>query len=195
MTSTILIVDDDPNLLDSLRRSLRREPYKVLTCNSCEEALGMLDSTPVDVVISDQEMPGMSGTAFLKRVRERYPNTIRFMLTGKATLDSAIDAINNGGISRFFLKPCDSTDLAVSIRQGLQQHKLMVAAYQLLQKNRRQTEDIKELEKRYPSITNVERDADGAIRLEDFHGNIDQLLMEIYAHLKEEGPSAHQESH
>jgi two-component system, probable response regulator PhcQ len=182
--SVVLIVDDDPNLLDGMRRALRREPYTVLTSQTCEEALNLLESSPVDVIISDQDMPGMSGTVFLKCVCDRHPCITRFMLTGKATLDNAIDAINNGGVSRFFVKPCDPLDLIISIRQGLQQKKLMSAAYRLLKENARQAEQLKQLEKQYPSITKVDRDPDGAIRIEDFHGSLPKLLEEIDAHLK-----------
>jgi DNA-binding NtrC family response regulator len=87
--SVVLIVDDDPNLLDGMRRILRREPYTVLTSQTCREALDWLESTPIDLIISDQDMPGMSGTAFLKCVCEQHPCITRFMLTGKATLDNA----------------------------------------------------------------------------------------------------------
>jgi hypothetical protein len=95
------------------------------------------------------------------------------------------DTINNGGISRFFLKPCNPVDLGLSIRQGLQQHKLMVAAHRLLQKNARQSQLLGRLEKLYPNITKVERDSDGAIRIDDFQGNLDRLLEEIETCLKE----------
>lgn len=185
MAGVVLMVDDDPYLLDSMRRTLRSEPYTVLTSHSGEEALDILDSTPVDVIISDQEMPGMSGTTFLKCVCERHPAITRIMLTGKATLDSAIEAINDGGISRFLLKPCDPIDLVMSIRQGLQRHRLIVAANRLLQKNARQSELLSQLERKYPNITKVERDSDDAIRIEDFRGNLDQLLDEISTYLKE----------
>jgi two-component system, probable response regulator PhcQ len=185
MKNTVLIVDDDPNLLDGLRRSLRNEPYTLQTSSSCEEALCILDAMPVNVVVSDQDMPGMSGVDFLKLVCERHPDTIRFMLTGKATLDNAINAVNSGGISRFLTKPCDPIELVMAIRQGIQQHKLMAVAYKLLQKNKLQMELLNQLESRYPSITKVERDADGAIAIEEFHGNINQLLEEIGKQLKE----------
>jgi DNA-binding NtrC family response regulator len=183
MTGVVLIVDDDPHLLDSMCRMLRHEPYTLLTSQSGGEALNILNSTPVDVIISDQEMPGMSGLAFLKSVRERHPAITRLMLTGKATLDSAVDAINNGGISHFLRKPCDHIDLIMSIRQGLQQHKLMVAAYQLLQRNARQSELLGRLERQYPNLTKVERDYDGAIWIYDIHISLDQLLEEINASL------------
>jgi DNA-binding NtrC family response regulator len=186
VTGVVLIVDDDPHLLDGMRRVLRREPYTVLTSHSGEEALRILDSTPVDVIISDQEMPGMSGTALLKCVFKRHPAVTRLMLTGKATLDSAVDAINNGGISRFLQKPCDPIDLVMSIRQGLQLHRLMTAAYQLLQENTRQSELLSRLERLYPNITRVERDSDDAINIEDFNGDLDQLLEEIDTYLKKD---------
>jgi response regulator RpfG family c-di-GMP phosphodiesterase len=184
MGGVVLLVDDDLNFLDSMRRTLRREPYTLLTCQSCKEALVALESKAVDLVISDQEMPEMSGTSFLKRVRELYPSITRFLLTGKVTLDNAIDAINSGGISRLLLKPCDPIDLTMSIRQGLQQHRLMIGAYQLLKKNVRQSELLNRLETLYPNITKVERDSDGAIRIDRFHGNPDQLLDEIRTSLE-----------
>ena len=179
MKNTVLIVDDDPNLLDGMRRLMRNESYSLITCLSCQEALNVIETTRVNVIVTDQDMPEMSGISFLKRVSERWPDIIRFMLTGKATLDSAIDAINNGGISRLFLKPCDPVELIVAIREGIQQHKLMAAAYKLLQKNKHQADLLNQLESKYPNITNVERDSDGAIAIEEFHGNLNQLLEEI----------------
>jgi DNA-binding NtrC family response regulator len=186
MRPTVLLVDDDANLLDGLCRALRREPYDIVTAWSAEEALEILRDRPVDVVISDQEMPGMSGTVFLHEVRTRYPDTVRFILTGKATLDSAVSAINNGGVTRYFIKPCDLTDLAISIRQGLQQRQLILAARKLLQKGKRQSALLKRLEKAYPNITKVERDGDGAILLEGSNGDFDQLMRDICAHLDQD---------
>lgn len=185
MRPTVLLVDDDANLLDGLCRALRREPYDIVTASSAEEALEILSDRPVDVVVSDEVMPGMSGTVFLHEVRTRYPDTVRFMLTGKASLDSAVSAINNGGVTRYFIKPCDLTDLAISIRLGLQQQ-LMRAARKLLQKGRRQSALLARLEKPYPSVTKVERDNDGAIVLEGSNGDFDQLMRDICAHLDQD---------
>jgi two-component system probable response regulator PhcQ len=175
----ILIVDDDPNLLDGLRRQLHREPYTIITSTSCREALECLRTTPVDVIISDQDMPLMSGAEFLKLSRALSPNSIRFMLTGKATLDNAIEAVNSGGISRFFIKPCKTADLVEAIRQGIKQHRLMEAAHRLLQKNKRQSGLLIKLEREYPNISKVERDSDGAIRIDEFNGDLDRLLKDI----------------
>jgi two-component system, probable response regulator PhcQ len=181
--SIVMIVDDDRYLLDSLLRILRHEPYSIVAFQSCEEALSELQYRTVDVVISDQELPGMRGSEFLQRVQALYPATTRFMLTGRATLDGAVEAINKGGISRYFIKPCDSMDLIISIRQGIQQHQLMVAARRLLKENERKSALLQKLEVRYPNITKVECDSDGVIDIEEFHGDPDQLLKEIERHL------------
>lgn len=185
MRHTVLLVDDDARVRAGLRRALRSEPYDILEAGSAGEAFEILGGRAVDVVVSDEEMPGMRGSVFLKKVRERFPDTVRFMLTGKATLENALRAINEGGISRFFLKPCNSWDLAVSIRQGLQQRDLLVAARKLLQRSRRRESHIRRLEQAFPQITRVERDEDGAILLEDVSGDFDQLTREIFRHLEE----------
>lgn len=186
MSPTVLLVDDDAHLLDGMCRALHKEPYDIVRAASSEEALELLRTRTVDVVVSDEEMPGMSGTVFLRHVREKYPDTVRFILTGKATVPIAIEAINNGGITRLFIKPCDCAEVAVSIRQGLQQRELLLAARKLLQKGRQQSMLIEQLEKSYPSISKVERDEDGAIPVADWNGDIDQLMQEICAHLDED---------
>ncbi|MBZ5495704.1 MAG: response regulator [Acidobacteriia bacterium] len=183
MKPTVMLVDDDANVLAGLCRALHKEPYDIVKAGSAAEALEILRARPVDVVVSDEEMPAMSGTVFLRQVREKYPDTIRFILTGRATLDNAIAAINDGGVTRFFIKPCDHLDLAASIRQGLQQRELMLAARRLLHKVKRQSAMIKQLERAYPNITKVKRDGDGAILLEDWNGDINQLMRDICSHL------------
>jgi len=180
---TIMLVDDDPNLLDSLKRVLHKEPYDIVTACSGKQALEIMSARTVDVVISDEEMPGMSGTFFLSLVRQRYPDTVRFILTGKATLNNALSAINNGGVSRFFMKPCNSVDLIVAIHQGLQHRRLLLAAARLLEKSRRQGALIERLEKEYPQIASVRRDDDGAIPIEELNGDPEQLMAEICSQL------------
>jgi DNA-binding NtrC family response regulator len=128
----------------------------------------------------------MSGAALLRKVRSLYPDMIRFILTGKATLPVAIQAINEGGISRFFMKPCNHVDLAISIRQELEKRELILAARKLLQKVKRQSALIEQLEKEYPRITRVWRDEDGAVLLEDVGGDAGALMSEICRHLDKE---------
>ena len=115
---TLLLVDDEPNVLSSLTRLLRREGYSILTATSPADAFELLAKQPVQVVISDQRMPDMSGTEFLSRVRQLYPNTIRLVLTGYTDLQSVTDAINRGAIYKFLTKPWDDDQLREQIREA-----------------------------------------------------------------------------
>ena len=163
MKYQILIVDDEEITRTLINDALGREGYRMLTAFSAEEGLGVLESENVDVVISDEKMPGMSGSAFLSIVREKYPDTIRIMLTGHADLNTAIRAINEGEIYRFFTKPCNLVDLAVTIRQGLLQKELVEENKRLELIVARQATDLDALEKQSPGITQVQRDADGNV--------------------------------
>jgi two-component system probable response regulator PhcQ len=167
MQHTVLVVDDEPDIRDMLTRALSREPYEVLCADSAEEALGIIAQESVDVVLSDEKMPGMSGTEFLAIVRRRYPDTIRMILTGHASLESAIHAINEGEIYRFFTKPCNMVDLMVTIRQALQQQDLMAENQRLLNIVRQQSSSLEALEKQHPGITKVKRDQNGTVIIDE----------------------------
>ena len=167
MNHNVLIVDDEPDITDMLKDALSREPYNILIAASAEEALAVLTRQQVDVVISDEKMPGMPGSEFLAVVRQKYPDTIRMILTGYASLESAIRSINEGEIYRFFTKPFNVFDLAVTIRQALQQKDLMKETQCLLKVVKRQSAFIEEIEQQYPGITKVKRDAEGAIIIDE----------------------------
>ncbi|HJV66026.1 MAG TPA: ATP-binding protein [Geomonas sp.] len=124
MTDMVLVVDDEVNVLKTLRRALRAEPYQLLTAQTGEEALALLQENCCKVVVSDEKMPGMSGTAFLTLVKERWPDSVRIMLTGHATLNAAMNAVNEGEIYRFFSKPWDDLALKFAIRSGLERYDL-----------------------------------------------------------------------
>ena len=124
---TVLCVDDEENILSSLRRLLRREPYRLLTASSGAQGLEILSRNEVDIVVSDQRMPDMSGTDFLKQVKTLYPDVTRIILTGYTDVDSITEAINEGHIYKFFLKPWNDSHLMLEIRQALEQHKLIKA--------------------------------------------------------------------
>jgi DNA-binding NtrC family response regulator len=113
--ATVLIVDDDENVCLGLRHTLRAPEYRVLLADGPVSALRQLQTEPVDVVVSDHLMPGVTGLEFLKMVRDRYPDTIRIMLTGHADTETAVKAINEGEIYRFLIKPCQPTELKVTI--------------------------------------------------------------------------------
>ncbi|WP_281983173.1 EAL domain-containing protein [Azonexus hydrophilus] len=115
---TLLIVDDEPNILNALSRLLRREGFQILTATSPLDAFEHLAKQPVHVILSDQRMPDMSGTEFLARVRQLYPETIRIVLTGYTDLDSITGAINRGAIYKFLTKPWDDDQLREEIREA-----------------------------------------------------------------------------
>ncbi|HLO65226.1 MAG TPA: EAL domain-containing protein [Azonexus sp.] len=115
---TLMLVDDEPNILTSLSRLLRREGYHIMTAESPAEAFEKLAVTPAQVVISDQRMPTMSGTEFLSRVRQLYPDTVRMVLTGYTDLDSVTGAINRGAVYKFLTKPWDDDQLREQIREA-----------------------------------------------------------------------------
>ena len=108
MAQNVLLVDDDQNIIDALKRILRKEPYQIYSVNSAHEALGVVQGISVDVVVTDEQMPGMSGTDLLRMLREQHPEIVAIMLTGKPSLEVALEAINQGEIYRFFTKPCNS---------------------------------------------------------------------------------------
>jgi len=123
-SSTLLCVDDEPNILSSLRRLFRGKGYRVLTAESGAEGLQVLESEPVDLVISDMRMPEMDGARFLAKVRERWPDTVRLLLTGYSDIQSILDAINKGEIYRYITKPWDDNDILLVVRHALERHEL-----------------------------------------------------------------------
>ncbi|HZV63439.1 MAG TPA: EAL domain-containing protein, partial [Telluria sp.] len=113
---TLLIVDDDVNVLASLYRLFRRDNYRILTASSPAEGFELLAQHTVQVIVCDQRMPGMSGTEFLSKVKEMYPETIRIILSGYTGLEAVLDSINRGAIYRFYTKPWDDTQLRDNVR-------------------------------------------------------------------------------
>jgi response regulator RpfG family c-di-GMP phosphodiesterase len=133
MPELILLVDDDRQILDGYRRSLRGE-FLMDTVLSGQEALNQIESKgPYALVISDMRMPGMDGIELLRRVKSTAPDTVRIMLTGNADTETAIEAINEGSIFRFLIKPCSKEIIARTITAALVQHRLITAEKQLLE--------------------------------------------------------------
>ena len=115
ITATVLIVDDEEYVRSALRRSLRKSGHTLLFAESGAEALAVLQRGPVDVVISDHLMPGMTGLQLLRQVRQVKPYAGRIMLTGHADLETALESIRIGDIDRFLTKPWDDVDLRVAL--------------------------------------------------------------------------------
>lgn len=141
----ILCVDDEPNILSSLRRLLRGEGYQVLLAPGGEAGLATLESESVDIVISDMRMPEMDGAQFLERVRAKWPDTIRLLLTGYADIQSILDAINRGEIYRYVTKPWNDNDILLIVRHALERKELEREKQRLETLTREQNEQLKEL--------------------------------------------------
>lgn len=133
MNNRVLIVDDNQNLLDSMRRQLGRD-FKITTCQSAQEGLETVERDgPFAVVVSDMKMPNMDGVEFLKRLAEENPHTVRIMLTGNADQTTAVNAVNEGKVFSFLNKPCDGEQLKQVVRTGMQQYDLVERERELLE--------------------------------------------------------------
>ncbi len=163
----ILFVDDDPNVTAALKRSLHREPYEIFTADSAADALKILALNKIDIVVSDERMPGMSGSVFLGQVRNAYPDTVRIILSGQADLEDVVRAINEGEIYRFCMKPINAADLGVTIRQAIQQKRLLEQSRRLLRGYQKKSRLLEDLERSNPGLTHLEVDAEGAILLDE----------------------------
>lgn len=124
---TLLLLDDEENVLRSLVRLFRRDGYQILTANSVAEAFDLLASNGVQVILSDQRMPDMSGTEFLTRVRDLYPDTVRMVLSGYTDLATITEAINLGAIYRFLTKPWNDDELREHIRDAFRAYERRAA--------------------------------------------------------------------
>jgi EAL domain-containing protein (putative c-di-GMP-specific phosphodiesterase class I)/FixJ family two-component response regulator len=122
---TLLLVDDEQHIQSALKRLFRRDGYRVLTASGGPEALELLATHAVDVIVSDQRMPGMLGTDLLRRVRTLYPQTIRITLSGYTDLQSIIDAVNEGAVYKFLTKPWDDELLRAHVAEAFAQKTLV----------------------------------------------------------------------
>lgn len=175
MSDKVLLVDDEPQVINAIRRALQDEEYDILSANSAAEALEIMAGTSIDVIVSDEKMPEMSGTELLTEVSRIYPDTIRIILTGHASMDVIINAVNKGEIYRFLTKPWNDIDLAISIRHALQRKKLITHNTLLKKKVDKQSAVIKNLEQKNPGITKINKDSDGTIIVDEIE-EIDELL-------------------
>ncbi|MHB1619641.1 MAG: EAL domain-containing protein [Sulfuricella sp.] len=166
---TLLLLDDEENILAALTRLLRRDGYEILKATSAAAAFKLLAEHPVGVIISDQRMPEMNGTEFLRRVKQIYPDTVRMVLSGYTDLKSVTDAINEGAVYRFLTKPWDDELLRGNIQEAFQR-------YELAQDNQHLSDEMvsineelnrakRELEKRVEQKTSEARHNVGVLQI------------------------------
>lgn len=143
----LLLVDDEANILSSLRRLLRQDGYQIVAETSPEQALVRLQAEPFDVIISDQRMPGMMGVEFLRRAKKTRPETMRIVLSGYTELESVTSAINEGAVYKFLTKPWDDQQLREQVAAAFR-HK------GLEDENRRMGEELKAANTRMQELNN-----------------------------------------
>jgi type II secretory ATPase GspE/PulE/Tfp pilus assembly ATPase PilB-like protein/FixJ family two-component response regulator len=140
---TLLFVDDEESVLKALKRIFLDENYRILTAANGPEALQILTGQKVHLVVSDHRMPGMTGAQLLKETKERWPETIRIMLTGYADVQSIMGAVNEGAVYKFITKPWNDEDLRLTISLALQQYALLQENRKLKDVARKQQEKLK----------------------------------------------------
>ena len=141
----VLFVDDEVNILKAVKRLLRNEPWEVQCASRPQEALELLDTQAVQVVVSDQRMPEMSGVDLLAAVRERHPDVVRMMLTGYTEMNVAVEAINRGEIFRLITKPWNDEELKATLRQAFDHFDLKEEIKRLNQVTREQNFKLQDM--------------------------------------------------
>ncbi|MBK7143023.1 MAG: response regulator [bacterium] len=121
---SVLFVDDEPNILRSLTRLFHRESFDVLVASGGEEALELLRSRPVQLVVTDNIMPRMTGVELIKKIRDSWPDTLRIILSGQSDMQAVLGAVNQGEAFRFLLKPWTDSDLKANVYIALAHYKL-----------------------------------------------------------------------
>ena len=142
MTYSVLFVDDEENILRSLKRLFVDEPVSCFFASSGLEGLEIVRNNEIAVVVSDQKMPGMSGAEFLEQVKVLSPNTVRIVLTGYADINMAIDAINKGGAGQYISKPWNDGDLIIAVRKAVETYGLVKENIYLTELTQKQKEEL-----------------------------------------------------
>lgn len=145
MERILLLVDDEESITSALVRALRRDGYTFLRANSGKEGLEFLAQHQVGVIISDQRMPGMTGTEFLSQVKEIYPDTVRIVLSGYTELNSVTDAINRGAVYKFLTKPWEDDLLRANVREAFHYYELKIENVRLAQELLQANDDLKRI--------------------------------------------------
>src|SRR5579862_8246205 len=133
MQERILCVDDEANILAAHQRNLRKQ-FALEVALGPDEGLAVLERNgPFAVVVSDMRMPVMNGVEFLSRVKQKWPDTVRMVLTGNADVSNAIQSVNQGNIFRFLTKPCPTEQFTHALQDGIAQYQLIKAERELLE--------------------------------------------------------------
>ena len=177
-TRVLLLLDDEENILTSLTRLLRGDGYRILKTTSAQRGFELLASEPVGVILSDQRMPEMSGTEFLRRAKQLYPDTIRMVLSGYTDLKSITDAINEGAVYKFLTKPWEDDLLRGSVAEAFER-------FEMGQENQRLTQ---KLQSTNAALSNTKRELENHVeqKTNEALGNL--AVLQVSQQLLEELP-------
>ena len=148
----VLFVDDEAAVIDALSRAVLGERLEVHAASNAATALELLGQMPFDIIISDDDMPGMTGTELLEVVRQQYPDVVRIIYTGYATLQRAVRAINEGRIFQYLLKPCKPSEIVNVVREALKEKREHEATAEAVSAARRQHRVLRALTKEVDEI-------------------------------------------
>ncbi|UTW07703.1 response regulator [Pseudomonas benzenivorans] len=170
----IQLVDDEPQILKSLKRLLNPQGWELHTFSDVYEALDALTAHDYAVIVSDYKMPNLDGITYLKFAKQRQPEAVRLMLTGHGDRQSMIQAINEAEVYRFISKPWEDYEVEGALRSAIDLHLLRKENRHLLEQVRRQKSSLElqqqelwRLETENPGLTRVVRDTDGSIIIDD----------------------------
>jgi len=169
----IMIVDDESGILHAIRRELKPQDWAVEIHESASDALKHLEFEEFDLVISDFRMPEMNGVDFLRHVKERWPNTVRLILSGYTDVDAILKSLNEAEIYRYITKPWESEQLIETLKAGLDRRQRLLRAHELLEQEReaqnasaRYKRELAKLEAEEPGITDVNWGPNDTVLLE-----------------------------
>ena len=176
--TTLAFVDDEINILYSIKRLLRKKDWTLLTFVTPEEALLELKGrTDIDIIVSDYRMPGMNGVEMLKLMKQDCPDALRIILSGHADLQGILQAVNQAEIYRFITKPWIDEDFIITLENAIQYHalaqenlRLSLMVRQQQGRINKQLSELKRLEQESPGITHVSWSDDGSIDISDEFG-------------------------
>jgi len=163
---SILIVDDEPNIRSSVGRLFDKEGYETYLAETAEDALEILSKQSVSVVLTDYLMPGQSGVAFLRIVKENYPRVARIILSGKADMETIMVGVREGVVSHFLLKPWNNDVLKETVHKAVMQ----IEKQQVLVQKQKQSikrDDVVNLDQAYSGILDINETTNGAIIIDD----------------------------
>ena len=139
----LLIIDDEADVVKTLKRMFRRN-YNVFTATSAKDGLDIINSKPIQVIISDQRMPGITGTEFFKEVKKDFPDIVRMILTGYADIEAVIDSINLGNVFRYMAKPWEPEEMLLTVGDAFQYHRLITSNRKLLEELKEANEHLEQ---------------------------------------------------